>query len=284
MCLKVLIAGCGDVGTRLALRLIDDGQEVWGLRRDVSSLPPAIHRIAAKLGSESGIPGLPVGLDDVVFCAAAGRREEGIYRNTYVDGLRNLLQQLKAQKQSVRRIIFTSSTAVYHQAQGEWIDENSATEPTGFSGRILLEAERLLANSGFAYSIVRFAGIYGPGREHFMNQVRRGEVATCESVPRYTNRIHSDDCAGLLRHILTSPDPQKLYIGVDHDPAPRAEVARWLATALKVAMPLEEGANPSPPGQNKRCSNARIRAAGYRFLYPTYREGYGAVLQLRGSG
>lgn len=142
----------------------------------------------------------------------------------------------------------------------------------------------MLANSGFAYSIVRFAGIYGPGREHFIHRDRRGEVATCESVLRYTNRIHSDDCAGLLGHILVCPEPQNIYIGVDHDPAPRAEVASWLATAMNVARPVPGSESPAPQSQNKRCSNARVLAAGYEFLYPTYREGYGAVLQLRGSG
>jgi len=279
--LKVLIAGCGDVGTRLALRLINDGHEVWGMRRDVSALDAAIRGIAADLSNVAKIPELPANLDYIAYCPAAGRRQEAIYRQTYVNGLRNLLHQLRRQNQQVKRIIFTSSTAVYHQTGGEWVDENSATEPTGFSGRILLEAETLLANSGFTYSVVRFAGIYGPGREHFINRVRRGEVATCETVPRYTNRIHSDDCAGLLRHILACPKPQNLYIGVDCDPSPRAEVASWLASAMDVAKPVLGNESPSAKSQNKRCSNARILAAGYRFLYPTYREGYGAELQLR---
>jgi len=183
----------------------------------------------------------------------------------------------------VKRIIFTSSTAVYHQTGGEWVDENSATAPTSFSGRILLEAESLLANSGFTYSIVRLAGIYGPGREHFINQVKRGEVATCASMPCYTNRIHSDDCAGLLRHLIISSSSERLYIGVDSAPAPRAEVASWLASAMNVEKPIQGGESPSLRGQNKRCSNAKIREAGYEFLYPSYREGYGRELGLKSS-
>jgi len=277
--LKVLIAGCGDVGTRLALRLINDGHEVWGMRRDVSGLDAAIRGIAADFSNVAGIPELPANLDYIVYCPAAGRRQEAIYRQTYVDGLRNLLHQLRHQNQQVKRIIFTSSTAVYHQTDGEWVDESSATEPTGFAGRILLEAESLLANSGFTYSVVRFAGIYGPGRDHFINQVKQGEVATCTSMPCYTNRIHSDDCAGLLRHLIISSRSERLYIGVDSAPVARAEVASWLAAAMNVDKPIQGDESPSPRGQNKRCSNAKIREAGYAFLYPSYREGYGRELR-----
>ncbi|PCJ35332.1 MAG: NAD(P)-dependent oxidoreductase [Cellvibrionales bacterium] len=277
--MNILIAGCGDVGTRLALRLINDGHEVWGIRRDVSALDAAIRGIVADFSNVGGIPKLPANLDYIVYCPAAGCREEAVYRQTYVDGLRNLLRQLRRQSSKVKRIIFTSSTAVYHQVGGEWVDENSATEPTGFSGRILLEAESLLANSGFTYSIVRFAGIYGPGRDHFINQVKRGEVATCTSIPCYTNRIHSDDCAGLLRHLIISSSSERLYIGVDSDPAPRAEVASWLAAAMNIDKPISGGESSSPRGQNKRCSNTKICEAGYEFLYPSYREGYGCELR-----
>lgn len=272
--LKTLIAGCGDVGTRLALRLSERDHEVWGIRRNGSELESPIRGIAADLGDLSLTLELPMDLDYVVYCAAAGRRDEETYRRTYVDGLRNLLNQLKLQKQNPRRIIFTSSTAVYHQTQGEWIDETSATQPTGFPGRILLEAETLLANSGFEYSIVRFAGIYGPGRDHFINQVKQGDIVVSDTQPQYTNRIHSDDCAGLLQHLLDSANPEKIYIGVDSDPAPRAEVADWLADVLNAPKPARSDNSSSPRGQNKRCRNTKVLESGYEFRYPTYREGF----------
>lgn len=275
---KTLIAGCGDVGIRLANRLISSGHEVWGIRRNIEALPEAIHAIAADMGQDSSFPDLPVGLDHVVYCAAAGERSEKRYRQTYVDGLKNLLQRLDQQSTKQVRIIFVSSTAVYAQHQGEWVDENSETKPTGFSGQILLEAEQLLASSGYPYSVVRLGGIYGLGRAHFINQVKNGDLLLNEQYPHYTNRIHSEDCAGVLQHIMQLTSPDCCYVAVDNAAVSRAEVADWLATELKVSKPQRDLSGERPKSQNKRCNNTRLIESGYRFQYPTYKEGYHAVI------
>lgn len=274
---KTLIAGCGDIGCRLASRLIEAGHEVWGIRRNGAKLPGPIRPITADLGDRQRFPELPPDLDYLVYCAAADQRSESAYRHGYITGLRNTLDQLTVQGQTPRRVFFTSSTAVYHQNRGEWVDETSSTRPTAFAGRILLEAETLLRNSGLPHTVVRFAGIYGPGREHLLTQVKNGELRVSDDYPQYTNRIHSDDCAGLLQHLIQLPQPEPCYLGVDHHPASQAEVVDWLADQLGMAKPARTGP-ASAAQQNKRCQNTNLLAAGYVFQYPTYREGYRSLL------
>jgi nucleoside-diphosphate-sugar epimerase len=177
------------------------------------------------------------------------------------------------------RFFYASSTGVYAQSHGEWVDEDSPTEPTGFSGLRVLEGERLALEGVPGAVVVRFGGIYGPGRTRLVDTVRRG--ATCvESPPLYTNRIHRDDCAGVLRHLLSLERAASAYVAVDHAPAPQCEVMDWLAARLGVPAPrrVRGQAPEAGPGGSKRCRNARLLASGYAFLYPTYREGYAALL------
>ena len=273
---EVLIAGCGDVGTALALELGRDGHRAWGLRRDPSRLPAPIRPLAADLARPQTLAGLPGAIDLVCYAAAADGFAESAYRAVYADGVRHLLEALAGRP--VRRFVFVSSTGVYGQGGGEWVDEASPTEPAGFSGRYVLEGERAVLESPFPGVVVRFGGIYGPGRTRLIEGVRRGDPCV-ESPPRYTNRIHRDDCAGVLRHLFELADPQPVYLGVDCAPAPECEVRDWLAGLLGVPRPPRVADDDASPQRgNKRCRNDRLLASGYRFRYPTYREGYGALL------
>ena len=271
---NILIAGCGDVGSRLANRLLAVGCSVWGLRRDARLLPEGVVGIAADLVDKQNFPALPSELDSVVYCAAAGCRSEEVYRNTYVHGLQNVLAEIKEQDIAIKRFIFASSTAVYHQDKGEVVREDSLTEPLGFSGQIMLEAERCLAVSGLSYSSLRFGGIYGPGRNRLRQRVEENKVNVCEEFPQYTNRIHSDDCAGVLQHLLEVDVLQTCYIAVDSAPATKKEVTDWLAQQMNVPLPKRIKQSEAQGGQNKRCSNALLLESGYRFTFPSYREGY----------
>ena len=275
---KTLIAGCGDIGIRLANRLLDSEHEVWGIRRNTVNLPEGIHAIAGDMSDKEQFPELPMELDYVVYCAAAGERSEIRYRQTYVVGLKNLLDKLDQQLNKKPLIVFVSSTAVYAQNRGEWVDENSETKPKSFSGQILLEAEKLLAESGYRYSVVRLGGIYGLGRAHFINQVKNGEVTVSEQYPQYTNRIHCEDCAGVLHHIMQLEMPDTRYVAVDNAPVSRGEVADWMALQLAIEKPPRIELEKKAVAQNKRCKNTRLIQSGYRFQFPTYREGYAAVI------
>ena len=175
--------------------------------------------------------------------------------------------------------VLTTSTGVYAQSRGEWVDEESPTEPEHFSGKRLLEAEALLASSPFRGVALRLAGIYGPRRTRLIDRVRKGQ-AVIARVPRYTNRIHREDCAGAIDHILELEDPAPCYVGVDDEPAEEAVVLRWLAGALGAPEPrvAGRGEESARRGGNKRCRNDRLVASGYRFQFPTFREGYAATL------
>jgi nucleoside-diphosphate-sugar epimerase len=281
---NILIAGCGYVGSALARVRVERGDNVFGLRRNPVDMPSGVVPIAADLAVPRSLADLPAELDVVVYAASPGGRDEAYYRTTYVEGLRNLLGALKAQGQHPRRIIFVSSTAVYGQTRGEWVDETSETQPSHFSGRRLLEAEALLRESGFPSVVLRLGGIYGPRRVRMIEDVRQGRAAVARGGPRYTNRIHRDDCVGVLDHLIEHAMPAACYLGVDCEPEDEAVVLRWLAGVLGVSPPriaaVDEPRGARRSG-SKRCRNALLLASGYAFRYPSYRDGYAAVLAER---
>ncbi|MDH4610103.1 NAD-dependent epimerase/dehydratase family protein [Pseudomonas sp. BN102] len=283
MSASLLIAGCGDVGSRLAQQMLQAGWNVYGLRRQVAALPGGVLPVAGDLQRSACPADWPQGpLDYLVYSAAASQHDEAGYRAAYVDGLRHVLEWLAQHGQKPRRLLFVSSSGVYGQREGEWIDEASPAEPDGFSGQVMLEAERLALDSGIPATRVRLTGIYGPGREWLLKQVRMGYRVVSEP-PLYANRIHVDDCAGLLAHLLAADVAgvalANCYIGVDDAPAPLHEVVGWLRERLGVTGWAEE--STVRRSGSKRCSNARARALGWAPRYPSYREGYAAILDGR---
>ena len=277
----ILIAGCGDVGGALAERLRDAGHRVAGLRRRAGLLPAGIEPLAADLGEPATLALLGERrFDIVVVSSAAGRFDEDHYRRVYVEGLANLLDVLRG----TPHVLLASSTAVYHQCDGEWVDEDSPTEPHGFSGRILLQAEALLRErAAHRATVLRFGGIYGPGRERLLREVAAGIGCAREPV-RYTNRIHREDCAGILQflvgRLLRGETLAPLYLGVDSEPAPMWEVRHWIAAELGVA--LDDAAGGAQGGRapgSKRCSNRRLLEAGYALRYPDFRAGYAPLIE-----
>lgn len=278
---NILIAGCGYVGTALGSLLAAEGHTVWGLRRHPATLPSGIQPLEADLTSSETLQTLPQEVEWVFYSAAPDTHDDTAYRAVYVDGLRNLLNALSLQRTHPRRVFLTSSTGVYGESSGAWVDETSPTQPAEFGGIRLLEGERLLLDGPFPATVLRLGGLYGPGRASLIEQVRRGEIAWNDESPVYFNRIHRDDAAGALRHLMTLPDPDPIYLGVDHEPTTLAALLDWLAQALSVP--------PTRPGEssrvrtarhpaNKRCRNAKLVASGYVFRYPTFREGYAALL------
>lgn len=277
---RVLIAGCGYVGSALAPRLADAGYEVLALRRSDAETPGA-RSIRADLLDIDSLRGLPGGIEAVVYTAAADATDDRSYRSAYVDGLRYLLAALDGQP--LRRLLYASSTGVYGQEDGSWVDEASPAEPTHFSGRRLLEGEQLVRRARVSATAVRFAGIYGPGRTRMIESVRSGSATISAGPPSWSNRIHRDDCAGVLQHLLELPEVEPLYCAVDHEPTETAAVLRWIAGRLGVKPPRTADAPAGRYGRssNKRIRNARLLASGYRFRYPTFREGYGELIAAR---
>lgn len=277
----LMIAGCGDVGSRLGQQLSAVGWTVYGLRRTVAQLPAGIVPVAGDLQLDTCPAAWPSeSLDYLVYCAAATQHDEDGYRAAYVDGLRRVLGWLAQHGQRPKRVLFVSSSGVYGQQQGEWVDETSSADAQGYSGRIMLQAENLALSSGLPASVVRLTGIYGPGREWLLGQVRQGYRVATEP-PLYGNRIHADDAAGLLAYLLQADARgvalDDCYIGVDDEPAPLYEVVAWLREQLGVSHWAAE--STVRRAGSKRCSNARAKALGWTPRYASYREGYSAILQ-----
>lgn len=276
--MNVLIAGCGYVGSALAAELVGRGHRVWGLKRDPRTLPAGVIGVAADLASRASLDGLDDAIDHLVYAASPSERTQAAYETAYVHGLDNVLSALEARGAKLERVVLTSSTAVYAQDDGSVVDESAPTEPERFSGRALLTAESMLRDRSFRGIALRLAGIYGPERTWLVRRVHRGEARVDPNVVRYGNRIHRDDCAGALAHLLEVPDPAPVYVGVDDDPAPLADVYAYVADLLGVAPP-PFGEPTEARGGNKRCSNARLRASGYAMRVPSYREGYGPIVR-----
>ena len=277
---SVLIAGCGDVGSRLAAQLPANNWQVYGLRRSIERLPAGVTGVAGDLFSDQCPGQWPEGnIDYLVYSAAATDHDEAGYQAAYIEGLKHTLGWLKQKGQQPKRLLFVSSSGVYSQTEGEWVDETSPAEATSYSGRIMREAEQIALNSGIAASVVRLTGIYGPGREWMLGQVRKGYRVAVDP-PLYGNRIHADDAGGLLAFLLQADLQGKAledcYIGVDNAPVPLAEVVGWLRERLGITEWAAE-ASVRRAG-SKRCSNARAKALGWEPRYPSYREGYSAML------
>jgi len=140
--------------------------------------------------------------------------------------------------------------------------------------------------------VLRLGGIYGPGRTRLIDMVRGGK-ATLPAGSKLTNRIHRDDAAAAIVHLCTmDAEPAPLYLGVDNEPAELGEVLRFLAAELGLPQPASaepasgvtagaggaSGSGEPSRGGNKRVSNALLRGTGFELEYPSFREGYRAIL------
>lgn len=274
---NILIAGCGDVGSALGLRLLENHHKVTGLRRNISQLPPAIQGIAVDLTQIHHVKQNLAGqsFDILIYAAAASEHSEAGYQAAYVDGFSNVLNALATPPE---HIFFTSSSGVYHQNDSDWVDETSPCQPQRFSGQIMLQAEQNVLNSPSPATVVRFSGIYGPGRNHLLKRVQSGDGAPATPT-QFSNRIHRDDCAGVLHHLITqlanNQAIEDCYLATDNCPVSMHEVTHWLAGELGVEIKTE---TLSRRAGSKRCSNQRLKASGYEFLYPSFKEGYKALI------
>lgn len=272
---RILLAGCGDLGERVAQRLRAHGDEVWALRRQ----PPArgmhgIHWLRGDLTDPASLRELPAGITRLVYLPAPATRDKAAYRAIFVDGLRHLLDALDRRK--LARVLFVSSSAVYGEHDGDWVDEATPTDPPGFNGAVLLEAEQWLAEQSLPSTVLRLAGLYGPGRLQLIERLRAGQLRVPRETPHWANRIHVDDAAAAIAHLLQLKSPQPLYLGVDDTPMPLDELYDFLAALIDAPLPAE-GAAPAGVG-SKRLRNARLRASGWAPQWPDAREGYAALL------
>ncbi len=211
---KILIVGCGAIGSELAGVLSAQGHNVTGLKRKPkASASGRINYIAADISSSADLADLDTDFTQAFFIVSPDGRNEQSYRAVYETGLNNLLAKLPK-----THWLMVSSTSVYGQSvasipyrlrrfrhpwqsQGEWVDEDSVAEPANITSQLIRQAEQKLMDSNPANIVVRFSGIYGPGREYLLRLAMQAP-AIQQTPPYFTNRIHQQDCVGVLSFLL----------------------------------------------------------------------------------
>jgi nucleoside-diphosphate-sugar epimerase len=280
-CKRILIVGCGQLGLPLA-RLLAVRHTVWGLCRSARTDQQNVRFIQADLGRPESLNGVPA-VDIVVYCVSPSQRDEAGYRTIYVDGLRQLWHALDPDTPPTH-LFYVSSSSVYGQRMHDWVDEDSATEPESYAGRVILQGESLARALCPGTTVIRFSGIYGGTRSRLIDLVQSRQAQLKDS-PHYSNRIHEEDCIGFLQHLVEQAcqgaSLESCYLASDSLPVEQNEVLGFLAQRLGVE--LETGAAPlmREGVGSKRCRNAKMLSTGYRLRYPSFQEGYQAMLDAR---
>lgn len=258
--MRILIAGAGDLGSRLALALRDQGHTPTALSRKGCALPGVIS-LALDLGQRAELEAAVQGCELIYFCAAPGTRDLASYEAVYGDGLAHLLHWRRAQP-----VIFCSSTSVYAQDAGEWVDEESVAVGSSELSSVLCHSESTLRPGDCS---VRLGGIYGPNRNFAQRQALAGIPARCG---HWTNRIHIDDASAVLAQLAALANlPQRLNV-VDDEPCLQQDYYSW----LRGHSGLPEIACQGGTGESgKRVSNRRLRQLGLRLRFPNFRAAYG---------
>lgn len=275
--MRVLIAGCGYVGTSLAKGLARDGDTVFALRRGPSDLGGDVTTLRADLLDSSALEAIPETVDAVVYTVSAEAPDEESYKVAYVEGVRALQRIFSVRREPSPRFLFASSTSVYGQSKGEWINEESVTLPESFRGRIILEGEKAALGFSDEVCAVRFGGIYGPGRTRLLKELQAGTLQLPRQRPYFTNRIHREDAAGVLRHLLRLESVPSKLLAVDSEPADLHEIAEWVSRRTDQPSPFVGMEGWKRGLGHKRCSNSLLRSLGYQLRFPSFREGYGLL-------
>lgn len=279
---RSLILGAGALGIKLGLQLQGCGHQVLGLRRHPDRVPRALPAAYADLSDPAGLTSvwsqhLPIEGGELCLILTPDGVGEAGYRRTYVEGLVNVVQSLQSAGRRPH-ITFVSSTSVFGALEG-MVDESTQPAPKAPGAKILWQAEQWLMNQDFPLTRVRFSGIYSAQRPRLVNQVQQGSVSGIANAP--TNRIHEDDCVGLLRCVIRSyhsglevPD---LIHGTDEDQATLGQVAAYIARQLGKPMPRFDGV-ASKRGGNRWVESRGIDLVNYQLEYPDHQSGYRQVL------
>ena len=276
--MKILLAGCGDIGQRVVTKLAPSYQ-CFGLRRSAFVFSDQITSIVGDLTDQNRMRVVfEEKFDIVVATLTPSSRSEDAYKKAYVETSEALTAVINQATYQPKLVIWISSTSVFGESASGWMDESSPTQPSSFSGQALLNAERNIGELRCKHIVLRFSGIYGPGRRRLISEVERG-IGRPAKPEYWTNRIHSEDCAGIIAYLvdacLADSPLESLYIATDCQPVTQHNLRKWLATKIDVRLTEQ----PAKRGLTRCLSNKRLIQTGYQFLFPTYQEGYQSLLK-----
>ena len=247
--LKIAVLGCGYVGAEFARQARAAGHDVFGVVRSEASRDKL--RVEGLTAEAFDIQAgdwalLPKYFDAVVYAASTGGGGPEAYALAYDAGVKRALAWAKGVGASC--FIFTSSTGVYRQDDGGKVDE---TSPVGGAptADAILGGEQAVLSSGFAKArVLRFGGLYGPGRHHLVDQLRRGDNVIGGRVDHFINYLHRDDAASsILAAIVAGPFGASVYNVCDGNPVTKEALAKWIATRLGQPDPVFDPAAPAGP-------------------------------------
>ncbi len=292
---RLVIFGCGYVGSAVAAAAIEAGASVEALTRNsekaVALRAAGLRKVVvADLASGEWHGQLAAAPDFVVNTVSSGGPDQ--YRQSYVEGMKSILGWAAASAGPIGTMVYTSSTSVYPQGRGVVVDESAESPGSTPNGAIIRESELLLTSARTSVCarsfVLRLAGIYGPGRHHLLDQLRTGAPTLNGSGELRLNLVHRDDIVGAIMSCLLAPSAvgSSIFNVADLAPAPRAEVVRWLAAQLKIPVPTFDGTTTSrrggAPMPDRAISSAKIqRALGWTPKYPDFRAGFGQILATR---
>ena len=269
---RVLVAGCGYLGSAVARQLHATGWKVVGITRTETSAQALQNEpfsiCACDIGDRDALARLGE-FDAVIDCVSSGRSGADVYRSIFLEGTRNLLEVVHPD-----RFIFTSSTSVYAQTDGTVVTEESPAEPTRETGIILCAAEALVLHAGGI--VARLAGIYGQDRWALLQKYMGGTAVIEGDGNRFLNQIHRADAVSALVCLLNADptDAAGIYNVADGTSVPQREVYAAFSEHFKRPLP------PSGPPDlerkrgwtHKQVSNSKLRALGWHPLFPSFRE------------
>jgi nucleoside-diphosphate-sugar epimerase len=264
---SVLVVGCGYIGLPVARRLYADGFRVLGVKASYSAtvttekFPVCVANIGDAGSLETIRSRGP--FDLVIHCASSGRGGPEQYRQVFYSGMLNLLK-LGA------HVMMCSSTSVYAQREGEWVDENSEATPSRETGKILRESEELLLS--YQGTVARLAGIYGPDRHVLLSKLLRGEATIEEYGDRVLNMIHRDDAVAALVFLAKRGVPG-IFNVVDDEPVTQRAWYEWTCNQLGLPFPpsVPKDLNRKRGWTSKRVSNAKLKSLGWTLQHPVAR-------------
>lgn len=275
----VLWLGYGDIAQRAAAHIVARKVDLTVVSRTPKACINGVQHSAAAISDAAALGKILSQKPNVIVMSLTPteRSEEG-YTEGYLNNVKALLAGLQRINHKPEQIIYISSSSVYHQQNAELVDENSVTEPISPTAQILLQTEQLLVNSAYPHCIVRFSGIYGPGRTHLIRSVLAGNMGDA----KITNRIHSEDCAAVIDYLiglkLNGRTLPQCILASDCEPVAGFTVRTWLACELGVIKVDDTASMPIPAVLNRKCNNALLLSLGYQFIYPSYKDGFSSVL------
>jgi len=274
----ILVAGAGYTGGTIARFFTAKKQRVYALTRSAEKAKSFESEGIRPLIMDMTHPETLIGLPQaqfVVIAVAPDDRSEEAYRRTYVEGVGNFLKALKKGTRPLL-VVYLSSTGVWPDQGGAWVDETVLAVPDSERAKILLQAEKQVLNSELPSVVVRLAGIYGPGRNRLATLRKADSFSKATERQRWMNLIHVQDIAESMPVIFKKSEAGAIIACADDEPTTSSEFYEWLTSHAGIPNPPKF---PTQPIQGKRIRNSLLKSFGYQFQYPTFREGYRAILE-----